>query len=614
MKKNENGDFCVLYLEPSDDKTTLLNVIIGQQKPVVIILLEHLHLFQRPEDFTALKHVKRQLNVPLIFVIPGSEQLAQLASRNGFPVYSSMESLTNALAAGHLGKQRVFNKTKSMNNVKTTVPLAETAPPAAPRKTVPLMDVPAADVQASTSPPFKETRAAVMPPIHDDYWKQATRPQPVAQPMYRSAPPKQEAPVQSVSKKQRKRSRLPVAMLTLMLIALALAGTGSLLIFSNKLPTTTSTAAQPATVGSMAFLSSEQLSENSSQGIADQVVVDLNNLSAPAPGKAYYAWLLGDKNQGDVKTIALGSLQINKGHAHLFYPGDAQHTNLLSITSRFLVTEEDATMPPITPSPDQSTWRYYGEFSQTPVNLPGDTQHYSYLDHLRHLLASDPTLDDMELPGGLNNWFYRNSGKILEWTGSMREQWENRKDVAFVRRQTMRTLTYLDGLAFVQQDLPPKTPILVDERLARVGLLEVAGPNQDPACYLGHIDRHLSGLLLSSNASPATRKQVAAIEDALNNVKFWLNQVRQDGLKIMKMSNAQLTQPATLSLINDMIANANAAYVGQIDPNTGQMRQGVVWIHQQIQSLATLDIATFNGHNSALEMVPDTWHFTAFHQ
>ncbi len=353
------------------------------------------------------------------------------------------------------------------------------------------------------------------------------------------------------------------------------------------------------------------MSENNSQGIDDQVVIDLTLVARPAQGKSYYAWLLGDKSQADMKTIALGALQITNAHAHLFYAGDAQHTNLLLITSRFLITEEDAAIPPIVPSPDMSTWRYYGEFAQTPINKPGNPQHYSYLDHLRHLLASDPALEELELSGGLNNWFYQNTSKILEWTSSMRGQWEDTKDTGFLRRQTMRTLTYLDGLSFVQQDLPPKMPLLVNERLARVGLLSVGGPDQEPASYLDHINRHLNGLLQSGLVTSALREKVAGITTALSDVKFWLGQARQDALRILKMNDQQLSQPGTLTIINDMIDNATHAYTGQIDPNTGQIHEGVVWIHDHMQELATMDINTFSSHGSALQIIPDLQHARA---
>jgi len=38
MKFNDAGDFCMLYIEPADEKPALLEFISGQKKPVVIML------------------------------------------------------------------------------------------------------------------------------------------------------------------------------------------------------------------------------------------------------------------------------------------------------------------------------------------------------------------------------------------------------------------------------------------------------------------------------------------------------------------------------------------------------------------------------------------------
>ena len=115
MKYNDTGDFCVLYVEPMDDKTALFTTIIGQRKPVVLMLAEQTRVLQRPEDFAELKHVKRQLDQPIAFVAAQSERLLQLAHRNGFPVYPSMDALADALAKGHMTRQRTRATTMPLN-------------------------------------------------------------------------------------------------------------------------------------------------------------------------------------------------------------------------------------------------------------------------------------------------------------------------------------------------------------------------------------------------------------------------------------------------------------------------------------------------------------------
>ena len=134
MKRSDTGDFCVLYLEVGDDRTGLFNTVSEQKKPVVLMLAEHTRVFQRPEDFTALKHVKRQLDKPVVFVIPDSERMTQMAARNGFPVYTSMDTLSDALMVGQLSRQRVLTRTTApLGSGPTTAPIGSSI-----RKTTPL--------------------------------------------------------------------------------------------------------------------------------------------------------------------------------------------------------------------------------------------------------------------------------------------------------------------------------------------------------------------------------------------------------------------------------------------------------------------------------------------
>jgi hypothetical protein len=397
----------------------------------------------------------------------------------------------------------------------------------------------------------------------------------------------------------------------ILLLALMGTGFGSLLIHANDFPM--NAPAPPPVFGQLHFLSSNQLSENSSQGICDEVEINLYHLAPPASGKRFYAWLLHDSGQSDANDMLLGSLSVNHdGTAHLFYPGDAAHTNLLAEMSRFLVTEEDAAVTPINPSPDISTWRYVGAFAQqTAVDASPGTPQFSYLDHVRHLLASDPLLDELELPGGLITWLYRNTGKELEWSMSLRDHWEESKDVGFVRRQTARILAYLDGISYVQQDLPLDTSLTVNERLARIGLLTVQGSTQDPPAYLEHIVFHLYGLIQTSNSPGSLRKPISEIITALSDVQLWLEQMRTAARQLLQMSDAQLMQPATLVLLNAMIDNATHAYTGQTDPITGMRHEGVTWIHDVIQAVAVLDVTAYTGNSSSIQMIQDTHHTTA---
>jgi hypothetical protein len=565
MKSNDARDFCMLYIEPADEKDSLFEYIGRQKKPVVILLpvKARSKVFQHPDDFSDLKQVKRQLDLPIVFVVSGNELLRKLAWRNGFPAYVSIDALADSVANGQLAisRQRTL--------ARRTIPLSPLTPETErniyTRSTGPLEPIPSSVQQSAP----------------------------------KAVPPPQPPPVPVAGSRGRGFPAVLVFMLLVFILGAALLSYFWFPRLSSLFPAAATT---DRAVGSVMFLSSDQVSENSDQGIDDEVRVDLHGLSNPATGKSYYAWLLGDQNQDEAKPILLGKLDVMQGNANLLYAGDQQHTNLLVFNSRFVVTEEDSAVTPITPAPNYNSWRYYGEIPQSPD--PRNSHHYSFLDHMRHLLASEPMLNELELPGGLNNWFSRNTSKLIEWTTSARDRWEESKDLAFVRRQSLRTLTYLDGLSFMLPDMPPGATPPDTSKPASVGLLDVNGPNQNPASYIGAIVYHLNGLLDAPGSTPAVRQSVSQIIPAIDNVQNWLEKLRVDTKRIVAMNDTRLGQSEAFSLLNDMVDQANQAYAGQVDLSTGAVLEGVAWIHEQLQSLASMTVTKYDAAVSPPEIVP----------
>jgi len=728
MKLNENGDFCLLYVEPADEKQSVFATIGAQKKPVVLLLPQiagqpRSKLFQRPEDFSDLKHVRRQTGVPIIFLTASSELLAQMAARYGFLAYPSIDALAEFLAHG----RRAANEEGETKAHLSTARRARTGPlspaaaqiaalrrptptgPLAARSSdlpwpspesgslaagyveyaAPMPHVPTAPLYApmdsafwpepesgplpgahATPPSLNSVRATPIPPgrtygyrptaplaremsesvedaprfseiprrrsaqLHEEVytrhpaWEEdeetlldrpaldrspsALRGSAVRAAVDAPAPsprtPIPDAPTQLPPAPQakviRQRRGLSPVLIILSLLILAGAGLGSFVVISRAVPVTP-VVAHP--VGSITFLSSEQLNENTSQGIDDELQITLHKLGTPASGKSYYAWLLGDKNQAESQSILLGKLNVVNGSVNLLYPGDAQHTNLLQITSRFLVTEEDSSTTPLLPSPDTNTWRYDGAFPSTPN--PNDAHHFSFLNHLRHLLADEPILDELELPGGLNNWFARNSETLIQWTTSARDRWQNAHDLMFVRDESIQILSYLDGMSFLVPDLPPASanvPVTLDGHLAALGLLNVRGTSQNPPSYMEQMVYHLNGLLDAPGSPASVRSTAAALLPAMSNVTTWLQNLRSDDKQLLAMTDAQLQQPAALSLLDDMVLQASNAYTGSTDPSTGQLKQGVVWIHQQLQSMAAMTISTYVAGSPVPEIGPSS--------
>jgi len=372
----------------------------------------------------------------------------------------------------------------------------------------------------------------------------------------------------------------------------------ALLIASAWFPFSRSAAPQKPMVGHAFFVSSGLMDLTSARGIADGLQVHMENVNPPQSGKSYYAWLLsGANNEVNALPVLLGALAIDNSQATLNYSGDAKHSNLLSQHSRLLITEEDSNPQPVKPSLNTSTWRYSAAFSRTPD--PQDTaSHFSLFDHLGHLLSQDPKIKSVGLTGGLDTWLYRNTLKILEWSGSARDLALSGGDTGLIRRQLVRILDYLDSSQYVQtENLPPDLaadPILTDKTITRVGLLEIS-PEQIPPGYLSHVRKHLYGITQSPGVTSEQKQLAHEIYGAMDNVQIWLTDLHKDAEELIHKPADQLVQPETIPLFNAMFELANNAFVSQTDPHTGQVKEGVAQIHYRIQSLATFDITPYNG-------------------
>jgi eukaryotic-like serine/threonine-protein kinase len=385
--------------------------------------------------------------------------------------------------------------------------------------------------------------------------------------------------------------------IVVVVLVLAILGTlGALLL----LPRSNASVATNQVVGHVFFVNSGQLNEISAQGINDELQINLSNIPDPAVGKSYYAWILSDKNQSESAPILLGRLTVNHGNVHYQYTGDQRHTNLLAVVSRFLITEDSTNTPSNNPLIDTSTWHYYGEIPQTPSPL--DKLHFSMLDHLRHLLVESPELSIRGLHGGLALWFVRNIATISGLANGARDDW-HRNDAQSIHNQAVRILDYLDGASLVHTDVPPGTPLLADPRDAQVALLGPAPNNPDPPGY-GYngeappgyvylIGIHMEGAIQAPQTTPDQRKLAIQINTGLDNVKRLLASAFRDAKQLSGMTSIQLLQPSSLSLLDDLVTQAQYAYTGQLNPATGQSEGGAIWIYGNLQRLANFDIKPY---------------------
>src|SRR5579875_103747 len=378
--------------------------------------------------------------------------------------------------------------------------------------------------------------------------------------------------------------RLRIALIALVVLVLLGGGLGAFLAYSHSTAST-------ATVGQAFFVSSGQTNLTSNAGSNDEFQINLKNIPAPQAGKSYYAWLLADKNNPEGVDILLGRVPVNNGTISFFYPGDSQHTNLLGITSQFLITEEASNVMPTAPSPNLSDWRYYAAIPQTPG--PGNPP-YSLLDHLRHLLTDDPDLKPRGLQGGLNIWAYRNIQQVLAWSSDASNDWEQHNYTS-VYNKAIDILDYLDGSSEVAQDVPHGTPILANPKIAQIGLLQF-NQIQNPPGYLNHIIFHLNGVLNAPGSTQYQRQLATQINSGIENEQTWLGQMRKDAAQLAHMNNSQLAQQSTLTIINDLVAQATNAFNGYNNPSTGKLEEGYSQIYLQIQKLATFDVKPYSGN------------------
>jgi serine/threonine protein kinase len=426
-------------------------------------------------------------------------------------------------------------------------------------------------------------------------------------PPHKSVPPSPFAPGREPRGSFSKEGR--IALIAILLLLLAATTLGALLILPHKNASTATPAATTIpVVGHVYFLSSGQLYVNNNQGIYDQVLIDLHNIAVPSAGKSYYAWLLGDSNQSDVPWIALGKISVTQGKVHFLYPGDQTHTNLLIDFSRLLITQENASGPSVNPFLDPQTWRYFGQIYQLPS--PKDANHFSMLDHLRHLLVQAPELKVLGLPGGLSIWLLRNVEEILRWSVEAKDRFAN---TAAVRGLLSNILYYLDGECAPAdlQGVPPGTPTTPGNatiaQIARFSLINPCLQEQQeqsdilkqvfratPHDYIDHTLVHLSGVVQSPGATPDHSALATQLNRAVSDLKTVLEQVRQDAEKLVHLSDEQLQQSAAFALIGDMALEARYAYAGQSDPVTGISQEGALWIYNNVQRLATFDVTPYS--------------------
>jgi serine/threonine-protein kinase len=373
----------------------------------------------------------------------------------------------------------------------------------------------------------------------------------------------------------RQRRGLFVIVTAIVLVVLLGGGVGAFFFFNSK----------PSIVGHAVFTSSHQLDAQGVPALNDGLQINLQNIPAPASGNSYYAWLRNSETEA--QSIYLGVLSLNNGAASLTY-SDQNHRDLLAMMGNFLVTEEPANITPNNPTLDKTKWRYVAALPQT----PSPTDHFSYLDHVRHLLSGEPALDKLGLHGGIGFWFLNHVQAVQSETVVVRDH----ANLGTVRQQLANILYYLDGPCAARElsNAPaayraPENGIIA--HATQIGLLDCS---QAPLPgHVTHIGNHLTGIVNAPGAPTNQVQRANEINNNLNYVTKWLKQLRSDDLKLAAMDDATLQSAHPLRA--DIALQANNVASGAIDPTTQASVPSAMQITDDMEQLATFDVMPFKG-------------------
>jgi serine/threonine protein kinase len=306
------------------------------------IMMQHVHNMPTPPALIN-PNVSPELSAVILRSIAKDPNLR-------FTTASAMTiALSQALRVAvpsNLSKPEIMNKQLEYNPLQPTRPMSGTTPYPPTLTASP----PAAFIQSSKDyPPAQLRSPAYLTPAMDH--------QPLQSPPYTPT-----ALPQAQSKRPRRALYFGlIACVVLLLIGL---GAFAVLRLLSQQNTNTTQNTSTSVVGQISFLASSNAAPNT----YDQLQISLHTISNPPAGKTYYAWL--ENSGSDTIQIQHWPLQVTNGSVQGTYQSNPQHTNLLSNNTLFLVTAEDSSNTPTTPSFILNTHLYYAIISHSTSSTP----------------------------------------------------------------------------------------------------------------------------------------------------------------------------------------------------------------------------------------------------
>ncbi|GCE08386.1 serine/threonine protein kinase [Dictyobacter aurantiacus] len=407
----------------------------------------------------------------------------------------------------------------------------------------------------------------------------ATEPVPPAKAPVEPVPPP-KAPAPSTGSNRVWRSLWPIAIAVLILLVI-----GATLL--NRVLTLFPSGAASSTnpiVGQMSFYNTGNALDSNNPTINDGVMINLKNVAMPAAGKVYKAWLY-NKRQPENDALLLGNITITNGAGTLNYRSP-NHQNLLASMSAFVITENAPNDQPVTPVLDTKTWRYSGSIPDQPRN--GDPEHFSQLDHLRHLLSSEPTLENRGLHNGIDFWFQHDVEQIQQEAASVK----NLQDPVLIRQKLTDMLYYMDGpCAATETQATGHLPAAPDKNVlneSKIGLLECKQLANIHG-HLQHIRLHLAGIVASPGASASQISSANAIDAHMVAFTGLITRMHDQVLQLGKLTKAQLQAAQNQRNQLDQLADSSVSKTNWTDADN-KTHPGVATLCNQIAGLASIDI------------------------
>ncbi|GER90384.1 hypothetical protein KDW_45460 [Dictyobacter vulcani] len=340
-------------------------------------------------------------------------------------------------------------------------------------------------------------------------------------------------------------------------------------------------------VGQVTFYNTGNALDLNHPTINDGIKLQLNNIAPPAAGNSYTAWLYNQQSEND--PLQLGTVNVQHGAATLTYT-DPAHQNLLAAMSDFVLIEAPANQHAINPILDTKQWRYAGSLPRQPN--PNDPEKFSQLDHLRHLLASDQTLDVRGLHNGIDFWLQHDVEQIQKQTTDIK----NQQDPIVIRQKLTNMLYYLDGPCAANEvqssgHLPaaPEATIITE---TKVGLLQCAQLNGING-HVKHVGLHLTGIV---NAPGATEQQIKLANDInshLSKFNTLLTSMHTLAIQLSKMNKGQLVAAHTQRNQLDQLGDFSISSQGWTDPASQSKEPGIARLCNQIAGLANIEVHTY---------------------